>query len=124
MSRWILPAVLIGLLAVVVLVPDGPEIDPSRVVTLEGMAPPITMTCLIYRTPDHRGWPIHRDERAYIRFMQDKGVRFVFIPDDDTRDYFALINIIDSLRIRNLYDEAKDAGVKVPNAPLTGKFER
>lgn len=77
----------------------------------------MALICLKFDVADHRGLPIWRSERAYIRFLQDKGVRVAVI-EDENHQHQILIGFLDSLRIRKLHDEAKGSGLLVPELPF------
>ncbi len=121
MSRWILPAVLIGLLAVVVLTPDGPSIDPSKVVSLGDLAP-AALHVFSYSQADGRGWPTKRKQRAYIRFLQDNGVKFAFVAEDRGQ-HSVTVGILDAMQLRTLHQKAKQNGLVVPDAAFTARFD-
>ena len=110
--------------AVVVLVTmysAGPRIDPSKVVSLDDLKP-MALTCLEYRDSDRHGWPSARKEVADIRFLQDRDVHVAFQPGEDGK-YLALVGLMDSLRIRTLYEEAQQSGIAVPQSPFTSPWK-
>jgi hypothetical protein len=121
-------SVVCGLAAIVLVVTfyfvsrgSGPQVDPSKVVTLDDLAP-IAMNCLLYRDCDYRGWPYSRRERTYVRFLQDHDCRIAFEPLGDG-EYSAVVGVRDSLKIRKLYEDAKKRGVEVPKAPFSSFIE-
>ena len=119
--RLLTVATLIPVVVICVYVYGGPQIDPTKVVTLDDLLH-MAMPCLHYGFADHRGWPIWRDERTYIRYLQDNGVRVAFIRSDDGSYYSTLIGFIDSIRIRQLHQQAKEAGLNVPTSAFGARI--
>lgn len=117
----ILGAAGLAALVTLTLIPSGPQIDPQRVVKANDYAL-FRMTILTYRRADFRGWPVARRERAYLRHLQDRGVRLAFVEAGDGLHH-ALVGPIDSLRIKWLYDSAREAGLSVPSHPAGSRFE-
>jgi hypothetical protein len=112
---WGVPAVLLAVFIYFVWRGSGPEIDPTKVITLDDMAP-IAMHCLLYRDCDYRGWPNSRRERAYIRFLQDHDCRIAFEQLEDGKRS-AVVGLFDSLKIRKLNEDAQKSGIEVPKPP-------
>lgn len=117
MRRVLLTIAAIAAVFYVVWRGSGPQIDPLQVCTLNDLTP-MALNCLTYYESDDRGWPYSRSERAYIRFLQDHDCRIAFQTDDDGK-HFALVGLMDSLKIRKLYEEAKASGIEVPKSPFT-----
>jgi hypothetical protein len=104
---WGTAAVLVVVVFYFVWSGSGPQIDPSKVVTLDDLAP-IAMNCLLYHDCDYRGWPYSRRERTYVRFLQDHDCRVAFEPLEDGV-HTVVVGVIDSLKIRKLHEDAKIA---------------
>ncbi len=119
--RWV-GLVLVAVVAIYALIwlTSGPQIDPTKVVKLDDLLP-IALNCLIYDDPDPRGWPSSPSERQYIRFLQDHDCRLAFEPGERGQ-HFAVIGLVDSTRIRGLYDDAKASGIAVPKAALSSSM--
>jgi hypothetical protein len=98
-----------------------PRIDPQRVTKLDDM-PLGSMSCLIFYDPDPRGWPSARNERRYIRYLQDHGISVAFMSAEG-RSHWALVGLLDSMKIRQLYEDAKASGIAVPNRVLSSSIE-
>ena len=121
--RWVLLIIAaIVVMFCVIWRGNGPQIDPSKVCTLNDLSP-MALNCLTYYESDYRGWPYSRGERAYIRFLQDHDCRIAFQPDEDGK-HFALVGLMDSLKIRKLYEEAKTSGIEVPKSPFTSSMKK
>ncbi|MCX5661198.1 MAG: hypothetical protein NTW19_16045 [Planctomycetota bacterium] len=90
----------------------GPQIDPKHVVALDALMP-MAMNVLEYEDADARGWPVGKEERAYIAFLQSKGVNLAFAQLEKNH-YSAVVGVKDAWRMNQLNKEAAEAKTPPP----------
>ena len=96
--------------------PDGPELDPHRVVGVEELVGQhgMSITLFGYNDPDERGWPSRPEHRRFVRYLQDNGVTVAFIADPASGLRFLQVGGRDVPKVADLEQQAAARGIAVP----------